>query len=69
MSDLEFFFHDYEDQHFWAGVSGSGLIDIVVEDVNAVAAVSLDTTQAVQLADWLNAWIKTQQWQPEAVQP
>lgn len=59
MNDLEI--SGYDDQRLWAGVSGPSLIDIELQDVNAIAAITLDTTEAAQLADWLNAWIKTQQ--------
>lgn len=51
----------YPAQKLWVGISGSSSIDIEVDDVNAIAAFTLDFTQAVQLADWLNAWVKTQQ--------
>jgi hypothetical protein len=59
VNDLEI--SGYGDQRLWAGESGPSLIDIELQDVNAIAAITLDFTEAVELADWLEAWIKTQQ--------
>lgn len=53
----------------WAGVSSPSLIDIEISDevTGEMTSFTLGTIEAVSLADWLNAWIKTQQWQPEDV--
>lgn len=59
MTDLEI--TSYGEQRLWAGVSGPSLIDIELQDVNAIAAITLDCTEAVELANWLESWIKTQQ--------
>jgi cytochrome c len=58
-----------EGAHMSVYESSSSLIDIAIIQFSQETIYTLDTTEAAKLADWLNAWIKTQQEQPQEVQP